>query len=235
MTYKKELEIAKHLAVISGKKIMDIYNTEFSVDKKADESPLTMADLISNESIVGTLKKEFPETYILSEEEKDDKKRLDKEFVWIIDPLDGTKEFIKKNGEFTVNIALVRNGSPVLGVIYAPVLDELYYASKNAGAFFEKSGKRKKITVSKNRLYEDMTLVVSRSHLSEKMTLIIEKIKFKEIKQKGSSLKGCLVSCGEADVYFRLGPINEWDICAMTCLVSEAGGIITDLKGNEII
>ncbi len=233
--YPKELEVAKELAVNSGKKIMGIYGSkEFSTRMKSDNSPLTEADVEANRIIVSGLRKEFPEDAILTEEEKDDKSRIGKDRVWVVDPLDGTKEFIARNGEFTVNIALVENRKAVLGVVFVPARNEMYFASKGNGAFFEKNGKMEKIAVSDRAEFGEMVLVKSRSHASEKLMSIIEEAGFKEIKTAGSSLKGCLVAKGKADVYIRLGPVNEWDICAMSSIISESGGKITNLKGETL-
>lgn len=238
MDLGKELEAAKELALKAGKEILKIYGSDFEVSEKVDDnsykSPLTEADLRANDIIVQGLRSSFPEYSILTEEEKDNKERLSNEFVWIIDPLDGTKEFIKRNGEFTVNIALVNKARPVLGVIYVPVLDELYFASKNMGAFLEKDKKTKKITVSDKTRPKEMVLVKSRSHATERLLKIIDKLKFAEINTSGSSVKGCLVARGDADVYIRLGPQNEWDICAMNAIINEAGGKMTGLNGKTL-
>jgi len=233
MDLSKELETAKELSIKAGEKILEIYNSDdFEITEKKDESdntsPLTKADLASNDLIVKGIRKKFPKIPILSEEEKDNKERLKNEFVWIIDPLDGTKEFIKRNGEFTVNIALVQDEEPVLGVIYVPVTDELYYASKGNGAFYQ----NQMIKVSNTKDPKDMIMAISRSHPSEKLKVIIKN--FKETITSGSSIKGCIVARGEGDMYPRLGPINEWDICAMDIIVKEAGGVLTDLEGKPL-
>lgn len=235
MDLSKQLTTAKNLALEAGEKILEIYNSgSFSVTKKEDDMHLTEADLTANEIIVSGLRKEFPDYSILTEEEKDSKERLGNGYVWIIDPLDGTKEFISRNGEFTVNVALTYKGKPVLGVIYIPVKEELFFASKNNGAYYQKGGNVKKIHASNRSSIENMILVQSRSHPDEKLISLINKCKFAEIKTSGSSLKGCLIAKGDADVYFRFGPVNEWDICAMDCIVRESGGIMTNLKGEPL-
>jgi 3'(2'), 5'-bisphosphate nucleotidase len=246
MDLSKQLEVAKEIAIKAGEEILKIYNSynpdeENSLEIKEKEedsykSPLTKADLIANKIIVDKLREEFPEYGVLTEEEVDNKERLQKEFVWIIDPLDGTKEFIKKNGEFTVNIALVFENKPIMGVIFVPVKNELYYAS-NCGAFYEKLYSEKgsvEIHVSNKNNTEDMVFVKSRSHASEKLVSFLENVKFEEIISSGSSIKGCLVANGNADVYLRLGPINEWDICAMEAIIKGSGGEITDLEGKDL-
>ncbi|PLW79497.1 3'(2'),5'-bisphosphate nucleotidase [Candidatus Woesearchaeota archaeon] len=233
MYLEKEFEVSKGLVIKAGQRIMEIYeNEDFNVDMKSDNSPLTKADLEANEIIVKGLKENFPRYSILTEEDADDLSRLENEYVWIIDPIDGTKEFIKKNGEFTINVALVKDEEPVLGMVYSPAIDELFYAVKGNGAFEEiKEGKRE-ITVSDNSRFEEMNLSISRSHAGEKEQKIIPL--FKNTVPKGSSLKGCLIANGTSDVYFRFGNTHEWDICAMTAVLIEAGGKITDLEGNKI-
>lgn len=233
MNLAEELNLAKKLATEAGKKIIDIYNSgDFNITKKENDMPLTKADLMANEIIVNRLKKEFSNYSILTEEEKDNGDRLDSDYVWIIDPLDGTKEFISRNGEFTVNIALSYRREPILGVIYVPVKEELFFASKGNGAYYQKGNNIKRIYVSDRADIKDMILVKSRSHPSEKIINLINKYKFAEVKTSGSSLKGCLIAKGDADVYFRFGPVNEWDICAMDIIIRESGGNMTDLEGK---
>ncbi len=238
MDLQKELETAKEAALEAGKKILEIYNSDAGdIHNKSEgsyESPVTKADVEANNIITKKLRSSFPEHAILTEEEQDNKERLNNEFVWIIDPLDGTKEFISKNGEFTVNIALTRQGSPILGVIFIPAKGELFYAVEGQGAFYEKEGKTVKMKVSNRDKIEDMSLMVSRSHMTEKEAKLIQRYDFKEVKKSGSSLKGCRVAKGDADLYFRLGRTHEWDICAMHAIINEAGGVMTDLEGNQI-
>ncbi len=233
MSLNRELNIAKELAIKAGKHILNIYNGLITVKYKEDKSPLTEADKQSNEIIVSKLKEEFQNHAILSEESKDDKSRLNNDWCWIIDPLDGTKEFIKRNGEFTVNIALTYKHKVVLGVIYVPVTDELYYATKNQGAFYEKDGEIKKLQVSDKK--ENLRLVMSRSHPSDKLKELIDRNDIKNVKRAGSSLKGCLIAKGDAEVYYRFGPTMEWDTAAMECIVKEAGGVFRQMDDTEMI
>ncbi len=226
------LELVKHLAREASKVILDIYSKDFTVDYKQDASPLTEADRKSNELIVSAIRKEYPECAILAEESKDDLKRLGNDWCFIVDPLDGTKEFIKKNGEFTINIALAYKGKPVLGVIYIPVTGELYYAIKGVGAFYEADGKTEKISVSSRT--KDIRIVRSRSHKSDKLDEFIKKHDFKNIKIAGSAIKGCLIAKGEAEVYYRFGYTMEWDTAAMQCIVEEAGGIFRQMDDSEM-
>lgn len=225
------IEIVKSLARDAGNKILELYNSDFKVEYKDDNSPLTEADRASNDLIVKRLKEDFPNIAILSEEEKDDGERLEKDFCWIIDPLDGTKEFIKKNDEFTVNIALSFKGKPILGVIYVPVLDEMYWAFEGKGAY---SNESERIHVSKK--LKDLVLVESRSHKSEKSDRLISdnKAKIKKLVAYGSSLKGCIIAKGGADAYFRFGPTMEWDTAAMQCIVEEAGGVFRQMDDSEM-
>jgi len=234
---KKEFTIAKKLALDAGKKIMEFYNKDYHVSEKVEDgysSPLTEADLAANEIIIKGLSENF-DYPILSEEEKDNQKRLQHSAIWVIDPLDGTKEFIKKNGEFTVNIALVFQGSPVIGIIYAPAIKKIYYAVKNKGAFTEENGVETKIEVSSINQIQDMRLIKSRSHASEKLNVIIQKNNITSVMESGSSIKGCLVAEGKADIYLRLGNQSEWDICAMDIIIKEAGGLMTSLRGKPLI
>lgn len=230
---ENELNLAKKIAVEAGQEILQIYNTEVKVELKDDKSPLTEADKRANTIIVKKLKDDFPHYAILSEESRDDKSRLDNDWCWIVDPLDGTKEFIKKNGEFTVNIALTFQKKVILGVIYAPVLNELFYAAKGIGSYLQKDGKIFKNQVTNNQT--DLKLVASRSHMSDKLKQLTEKYKITNIKSIGSSLKGCLVASGEADLYYRFGPTMEWDTAAMQCIVEEAGGYFRQMDDSLML
>ncbi|SDM52520.1 3'(2'),5'-bisphosphate nucleotidase [Halarsenatibacter silvermanii] len=226
-------------AIIAGREasqeIMAVYEkNDFAVDYKEDDSPLTEADRRANEVIVKSLQKKFPRYAILAEESSDDKTRLDKDWCWIIDPLDGTKEFVKRNGEFTVNIALVYRQKPVLGVINVPVTGELYYAAKGRGARYrpEKETACREIAVSDK--VDDLRAVKSRSHASEELNQLLNNTaRITEVKERGSSLKGCLIARGEAEIYYRFNPTMEWDVAAMDCIIREAGGIMRNLKTGE--
>jgi len=230
----RELEVAKKAAIEAGKKILEIYEKDeidMAMKTQGDYvSHITEADTAANKIIVDALRSEFSHA-ILTEEEKDNNGRLQKGVVWIIDPLDGTKEFINRRGEFTVNIALTFQGQPVMGVIYVPVKDELYYAVKDNGAFLGD----KQITVTKKNNFSDMVLVTSRSHAANNIAALKDYIGFKDMIISGSSLKGCLVASGAAEAYIRLGPVNEWDICAMDIIAREAQAKMTDLNGKPLI
>ncbi|EGW41265.1 3'(2'),5'-bisphosphate nucleotidase CysQ [Desulfosporosinus sp. OT] len=241
MSLKEIIKECKSLAIKAGNEILKIYETDFNVKFKEDKSPLTLADKKANEIIVHGLKDNFPDYSILSEESRDDKSRLTHDFCFIVDPLDGTKEFIKRNGQFTVNIALAYKHKVVMGVIYVPIAGELYFASKDNGAYLEKveSGelKSESIRLRVTNKLESLIIVGSKSHSSEKEARLIKdnKDKIKEAVSAGSSLKGCMVAEGKADVYYRFGLTSEWDTAAMQCIVEEAGGIFKQMDGTVML
>ena len=235
--WDKELEIAKKAAVEAGYEIMDVYENceDMGVVFKDGDMPLTTADKRANRLIIDTLQKEFPEYAIRSEEEKDDMKRLGNDYCFVVDPLDGTKEFIKKNGQFTVNIALSYKNRSVMGVIYVPVTQELYYASEGQGAFLRhKDGNIEQLHVSDIRELSKLRVVMSSSHGCREMDELIEKYKLNHLISIGSSLKGCLIAAGRAELYYRFNPTMEWDTAAMQCIVEEAGGIFRQMDGSEM-
>ena len=212
------------IAKASGDAIIQMYSQDFEVEYKQDSSPLTIADKKANDIIENGLN-QLPVSFpVLSEEGKDIpyEQRKQWEYFWLVDPLDGTKEFVKKNGEFTVNIALIHKGIPVLGVVYAPALGICYWAKKSEGAF--KDGKILPLKTEDQR--ETYKIVVSRSHMSNETQVFIDNIdadKEKELIAIGSSLKICLVAEGEADIYPRLGPTMEWDTGAAHAIIIESG------------
>lgn len=218
------LEEIKNIARIAGEAIMSIYAQEIDVVYKEDSSPLTQADMRSNEIICSGLFELYPNIPILSEEngEISYEARKDWEYYWCIDPLDGTKEFIKKNDEFTVNIALIHKDTPVLGVVYAPALNAMYSAKKGEGAFF--NGQILPLKINPNQK-EKLCVVASKSHLSAETQAFIDALDAQEVEQisKGSSLKLCMVATGEADIYPRLGPTMEWDTAAADAIARESG------------
>jgi len=235
--YKQvDLEKVTSIAKEAGNIIMEIYAQDFSVSYKEDNSPLTQADLKSNEIICNSLKELYPNIPILSEENKEVPyaERKDWKIFWLIDPIDGTKEFVKKNGEFTVNIALVENSVPVLGVVYAPVLEEMYVAKKGFGAF--KNGE--KLPLLHNEFPKEcLNVVASKSHLSEETQKFIDDLDTRRVEQvsKGSSLKLCMVAEGIADIYPRLAPTMEWDTAAAHAIVLEAGKEVIQFENKEVV
>lgn len=241
----KNLEIAIQAALDAGKEIMNIYNSgEFNVEEKRDKSPLTSADTASNVAINNYLKNTgIP---IISEENKqtDYQERKDWETCWIVDPLDGTKEFIKRNGEFTVNIALIENQFPVMGVIYVPAQNLLYYADKDNAylqkveAGFQSFDHSNSEKIGPKKTSEKIQVVGSRSHMNEDTTNFIAELEEKygketEVVSKGSSLKFCLVAEGKADVYPRFAPTMEWDTAAGQAICKAVGLKVIDQQTGE--
>lgn len=235
--YLKEMEMAKKAAILAGQAIMEVYKSEdFGVEFKDDDSPLTLADKAANRIIVDMLREAFPEYAILSEEEQDNKERLNNKLCFVIDPLDGTKEFIKRNGQFTVNIALSDDHRSVMGAIYVPVTGELYYAAKGYGSFLLKDGYVTQLHVSKDKKEKSMlNVVMSSSHGCAEMDMLLNKYKIKNFIKVGSSLKGCMIAKGEADIYYRHTPTMEWDTAAMQCIVEEAGGVFRQMDDTPML
>ena len=228
-----ELDIAINAVIEAGNTILDIYEEKYETSTKKDDSPITEADLKSNEII----KKILSQTkhHILSEEDKDDQARLNKEIIWIVDPLDGTSDFIDKTGEFTVMIALVKNKQPILGVIGWPTENTIFVAQKGRGSFRYSNNQWRKISVTEISDLSRCRAVGSRHHLSEKEKMFIEKLGIKDFTSVGSSLKVGKISSGEAEAYITTtNKMKEWDSAASHCIISEAGGKMTDMQGNDI-
>jgi len=228
-----ELDIAINATVKAGNAILDIYQGEIKEFTKQDDSPITEADLKSNEII----KKILSQTKhkILSEEDNDDKSRLSEEIIWIVDPLDGTSDFIDKTGEFTIMIALIKNKEPILGVIGWPTEKTLFVAQKNGGAFRYSNDEWKKIRVTTISELPKCKTVGSRHHLSDKEKYFIKKLGIENFTSVGSSLKVGKIASGEAEAYITTtNKMKEWDSAASYCVISEAGGKMTDMLGNEI-
>jgi 3'(2'), 5'-bisphosphate nucleotidase len=229
MTYTDLIPELSEIARNAGAAIMEIYaNCEgVEIIKKADNSPLTAADKASNAVICAGLEK-LPLQYpIVSEENKmvpyDTRKNYD--FYWLIDPLDGTKEFIKRNGEFTVNIALIQNGKVVLGVVYTPALDELFWAATGKGAFKTVGGTTSTIKAPRFKMQDKgIKVVCSRSHLNDETKAFIGQLKEPDLVSKGSSLKFLELATGKAHLYPRVAPTMEWDTAAAQIILEEAGG-----------
>lgn len=262
MDKKKLLKKVREAAVEAGIAIMEVYNDckDMQVEYKEGDMPLTAADKAANRLIVDRLREEFPEYAILSEEEKDDKERLNEPYCFVVDPLDGTKEFIKRNGQFTVNIALSYEHESIMGVIYVPVTGELYYSFRGEGAYLIRLDADKifkdtrgmdavrlhgyveqlldsvsepvRLKVSERK--EDIRVVMSSSHGCKEMDLLLEKYKLTNFVKMGSSLKGCVIARGEAEVYYRHNPTMEWDTAAMQSIVEEAGAIFRQLDDTPM-
>lgn len=234
------LEEVLGIALEAGRRILAIYDApDFDVTKKGDGSPLTAADSAAHDLIVERLARLKPELPVLSEEAADIPPEVRQVWsrFWLVDPLDGTKEFIKRNGEFTVNIALVEDGAPTLGVVYVPVTGVAYLGLTGKGAWKEVDGKRTAIHVRPFRRGK-ATVVASRSHSGPEVDRFLARLKEREgdyeTASMGSSLKLCLVAEGAADVYPRLGPTSEWDTAAAQCVVEAAGGRVIDVAGPAL-
>ncbi len=221
----------------AGEEILDVYQNGSTVTHKADSSPLTEADLRAHQVIVQALGLLTPEIPVLSEESAEIAYEMRSAWTryWLVDPLDGTKEFIKRNGEFTVNIALIEQGRPVLGVVHTPVTGVCYYAAEGIGAFVQQGGEpAKKIRCVAPQAGQSIKVVASRSHADERTTALLARIANYECISMGSSLKLCLVAEGVAHFYPRLGPTMEWDTAAAHAVVNGAGGTVHDAQGAEL-
>jgi len=228
------IEDIKNIALEAGEAIIKIYKKDFQIEYKDDKSPLTEADIKANEIICVKLLELYPSIPIMSEENKqtDFNERKSWEYYWCIDPIDGTKEFIKKNDEFTVNIALIYKTTPVLGIVYAPAIDAMYSAKKDEGAFL--NGEKLPLKIN-NEKEKKLFVVASKSHLSQETQEFIDKLDTQEIEQvsKGSSLKLCMIADGTADIYPRLAPTMEWDTAAADAVVREAGKMTYQFDSNK--
>jgi len=228
-----EIHLAVQAALEAGKTVMSVYTQEFSSTLKRDNEPLTEADIKSNKIIQKIISDSG--LAILSEESEDNKKRLASEKIWIVDPLDGTSDFIKKTGEFTIMISLVENHIPILGVIYWPTKSTLYLAQKDQGAFKSVNNTWSKLSVSNVSDIENCRAVGSRYHISDVEKNLIKRLNISQFTSKGSSLKVADISSGNAELYFTTtNKIKQWDTCASYCLIKEAGGKMTDMFGNDL-
>ncbi len=236
----EDLDYLIETAREAGRAILDVYDTDFDVQQKGDASPLTEADLRSHRVITRRLRERYPDMPVLSEESTEqvgyDVRRQWTRF-WLVDPLDGTKEFVKRNGQFTVNIALVEEGRPTVGVIYAPVLDSLYHGVVGEGAWKMESERKVALPVPRDDTREGIVIAGSLSHPSAEMDAFIEEQRREhgdvEFKAMGSSLKICLVAEGVADVYPRFGPTMEWDTGAGHAITSAAGRRVIRYGSDE--
>jgi 3'(2'), 5'-bisphosphate nucleotidase len=229
------LEQVEAIARAAGAAIMEVYGREFAVSAKEDRSPLTEADAAAHRVIAARLAQLRPELPLLSEEGVEEFPGPDAASrYWLVDPLDGTKEFIQRNGEFTVNIALIEAGRPALGVVFAPVPDVLYAAAAGVGAFKAAAGHRAPIRVARHAPGTPWRVVGSRSHAGDSLGPLLDRLQPHELLSMGSSLKFCLVAEGLADLYPRLGPTSLWDTGAAQCVVEQAGGAVIRLDGSPL-
>jgi 3'(2'), 5'-bisphosphate nucleotidase len=233
----KLIQPAIEIAAQAANRILEIYNTEFAVETKDDKSPLTAADKASHETIVAALEALTPDIPVLSEESTaiSWEERSAWPEYWLIDPLDGTKEFIKRNGEFTVNIALIQGNTAVLGVVLVPVNNRCFYGYQGGGAF-ERTPEGDTHAIQVNADSENPLRVVgSRSHRGELLDAYLGRLGEHIMVPMGSSLKLCLVANGEADIYPRLGLTSEWDTAAAQAVVECAGGKVVQLDGQPLL
>jgi len=230
------IEAVKSIARLAGDQILSFYGQTIPVEKKSDDSPLTKADLAAHRVIVEGLRELDDSIPVLSEEAAEipyDARQSWDQF-WVVDPMDGTKEFIKQTGEFTVNIALVQQHAPVLGVIYVPAQERFYWALKDQGAF--KQGNLESSLAIQVRTVDEgnLGIVASRDHAGPMVTELLERFPAAQTQSMGSSLKFCLVAEGQADIYLRDVPTMEWDTAAAQCIVEQAGGVVQDLDGKRL-
>ncbi|MEZ6966827.1 3'(2'),5'-bisphosphate nucleotidase CysQ [Aeromonas sp. S9(2024)] len=240
--YRPEIAEIEPVARAAGEAIMAIYSQPFAVEYKSDESPLTAADKGAHEVIVRELAKLTPDIPVLSEESGPQvmAERLEWRRYWLVDPLDGTKEFVSRNGEFTVNIALIAEGAPRWGLVYAPVLDKLWYGGKGLGAWCIADGKCEAIQTRPHREGSPWRVVGSRNHLSRETLDYLARFGDMErgeieLVSMGSSLKFCIIAEGGAELYPRLAPTCEWDTGAAQAVLEGAGGSVTRLDGEPLV
>ena len=220
------------LVLEAGNRIMELYDDVFEISEKDDQTPLTSADIASNQIIMEGLQNVDPFFPVISEESRPAAfaERRNWQAYWLVDPLDGTKEFIKHNDEFTVNIALIYQQKPVIGVIHAPALNATYFASRGRGAFKLEGNKKAQRIHVRNLRKGRVTIAGSRSHATSEMNRFLKELNKYDFIQMGSSIKFCRVAEGAVDLYPRLGPTYEWDSAAGQCIVEEAGGLVTDTR-----
>ena len=236
--FERELEVAINAVNSVRELILEIYNSsDFGVEIKEDNSPVTKADKAADKKIREILSTAFPLYSLLTEESVDDKSRLQNDYVWIVDPVDGTKDFVAKNGEFTVNIGLSYKHKAVLGVILVPVTGEIYYAVEGQGSYYIKNKDAKPIRIHCNDKIKDVTTLVSNFHSNQTEMDMIAKHSdiIKHQRKLGATLKGCAIAKGEAEMSYRFSSnTKEWDTCAMQVIVEEAGGYLLKFDGTPI-
>ena len=233
--WEQELQAAIKAGLLAKDAILEIYEKDFEVEIKSDDSPVTLADKTADKIIKEYLSKIFPTHAFLTEESDDDLERLSNDYVWIIDPVDGTKNFVARDGEFTTNIALAYKHEVVVGVVIVPVTNEIYYASKDNGAYYLKDGNPIKIHV--NDKVEGLTCLTSVFHSNQEELDAISRHsdKITNVYKKGSSLKPCHIAHGLAEITYRFSPnTKEWDTAASQIIVEEAGGLFLEPNGNRI-
>lgn len=219
----------------AGRRILQVYaSNDFATQVKSDQSPVTAADLLAHETIRDGLARLTPDITLVSEEDSQGPERPLRGTFWLVDPLDGTKEFIARNGEFTVNIALIDAGFPVFGIVAAPALGLLYGGGSGLGAFLRKDGRQEAIQVSTVKAGQALRVAGSRSHRNPETDALLSQLPRHEFISVGSSLKFCQVAEGRIDLYPRLGPTSEWDTAAGQAVLEGAGGVVLELSGQRL-
>ena len=236
--YERELEVALKAINSVRELILDIYNSDdIGVEIKDDNSPVTRADKASDKKIREILSKAFPSYALLTEESADDFSRLTNDYVWIVDPIDGTKEFVDHDDEFSVNIGLAYKHKAVLGVVLIPVTGEIFYGVEGLGSFYLKNKNAKPVQIHCNNKTQDITILVSKYHTNEKEQEMIARHKdvIKNVISLGATIKGCKIAKGDAEMSYRFSSnTKEWDTCAMQAIVEQAGGFVLKFDGKPI-
>lgn len=236
LDFQHELDVALRLAHEAGEAIMGYYQTGVSVNHKAGDEPVTVADQAADDLIAAGLRAAFPDDGLLTEESDDDLSRLGKQRVWIVDPLDGTTEFITETGEFAVQIALAVGGQPMLGVVHQPAKRRLFYAAQGDGAYQVHNGQTTRLRVSSEADPARMCLVASRSHYSEFVDVARQALGIESVSRVGSvGVKVGLVARSVSDLYLATTVSKEWDLCAPHAVLLEAGGVLTNLCGEPLV
>jgi len=236
--YDHPLELLEAICALSrkgGEAIMPFYKQEFAIETKADTSPVTEADLAAHHAIVPALEKLTPDIPVISEESESHINPPKTDLFWLVDPLDGTKSFIRHSGQFTVNIGLIDNNRPVMGAIFIPAQDVLYGGLIGHGAFVEHAPETRHPIQCRTANQQAMTVVVSHSHLNQETQEYVDRLQVKKSHPSASSLKFCIVAEGKADVYPRFGPTMEWDTAAGHAILEAAGGSVTTPEGKPFL
>lgn len=236
MEFPNDINILLDIIKKAGDEVMKIYETDFTHETKADNSPLTQADLNSEKVLIEELKINFPDHGIISEERENDLDVYNKRFIWVIDPLDGTKDFVQKTGEFSVMVALLEDCVPIMSAVYAPVIDKLYFAKKGFGSYLEiNNGKIERLSISDIIDMKSARLVRSRNHFNEFDQKLCENLEIKNFIMMGSvGVKFGAIAEGVAELcYYTTDKMGIWDDAAAHIILKEAGGAVFDMDGNE--
>jgi 3'(2'), 5'-bisphosphate nucleotidase len=232
----RRLQIVREIAVAAGEVVLQFYYEKVQVEWKSAGNPVTAADRAANETILTQLRRQFSGEPVLSEESQDDMSRLGRDVMWVVDPLDGTKEFIKRNGEFSVMIGMVENGRPVLGVVCQPAASKTYFGAIGLGAWLASPAGTKTLHVSDIDETKRWRMVASRSHFDPRVDRVRQRLGIHEIRHSGSvGLKCGLIAAGECEIYIHpSSKVNMWDSCGPAAILSAAGGVMTDMRGESL-